>query len=297
MAIAFDRPGIAELHARLAQHARALLDRCGDYALQIHADEVGPEHLLSILMEDEECAAHRAAVHAFADPATIAEEVRSLSNGILIGGSAAALPFSPFGVRALRAARSCAAQRGDAAVEVGHLLLGSFTALPDDVRATLEDAGWSPDGAALLIPAGGAGKVVDSGPLFRCFSDDAKRLLSAAARLARAAPAPSVSAAHLFLACLQLGARIERAAGVPASRARLALRGRSADTSRVEGAPLPIDQALEAFLGGLEPGADTLALLQRFHAGGTSELAQVLLRQRITPALLERARGAFRDPD
>jgi len=51
-----------------------------------------------------------------------------------------------------------------------------------------------------------------------------------------------------------------------------------------------------AFLEGVEPGADSLALLARFLAGGTPELAQILIRSKVTPTLLERARGAFRDP-
>ncbi len=297
MPIAFDRPGLEQSHARLANYARALLDRCGEYALQIHADEVGPEHLLSTLMEDEACAAHAVTVHAFADPATIAEEARAMSAGILIGGSSAALAFSPHGVRGLKAARSLAVERGDSAVEVVHLLLGSFSALPDDVRAALDAGGWSPQGLEALITRAAAPGVTESGSLFRSFSDDAKRVLSAAAKLARSATSPSVSAAHLFVAGLQSETRLERAACIPASRARLVLRGRSDDPSRVEGPPLPVDDALAAFLRTLPERADSLAMLRHYHSGATAELAQVLHRQRVTQALLERARGAFHDPD
>jgi len=38
-------------------------------------------------------------------------------------------------------------------------------------------------------------------------------------------------------------------------------------------------------------------LLARFLAGGTPELARLLARHRITPALLERAQAAFEDPE
>ncbi len=122
-------------------------------------------------------------------------------------------------------------------------------------------------------------------------------MLSSAAKLARAAPASSISAAHLFQACLQAHASLERAAGMPASRARIALRGRSADDSRVEGDPPPSAAALEALLASLAEGADTLALLASFHGSGTPELARILLRHKVSPALLERSRGAFQDPE
>ena len=117
-----------------------------------------------------------------------------------------------------------------------------------------------------------------------------------AARLARSTSSRSISAAHLFQASLQAEVALERASGMPASRARIALRGRGDDPSRVEGGPLAPDEAFERFLRGLPAEADTLAMLRQFHAGGTPELAQVLARHKVTPALIERSGGAFRDP-
>ena len=288
----------ARLAARLVPYTRALLDRAAHEALQIHADEVGPEHVLGTLMSDEECAAYRVATHAFADPDTIRDELRSHAAGILISGSAAALPFSALGVKALRSARALAARRGDASVEVPHLALGSFEHLEAELRELFEGAGWNAAGLlATLPPAGPPGGVSESGHLFRHFSDDAKRALSGAARLARSTSLPSLSAALLFQASLAHEARLERACGMPASRARIALRGRLADTTPVEGGPLGPDSSLEAFLGRLPERADSLDLLRAAHAGGTPELAQVLARHKVTLALLERSRAAFRDPD
>lgn len=294
--IALDSPELVQLAARLAPYARQLLDRCAHDALQLHAEEVGPEHLLSTLMSDEECAAHRAALHAFADPATIRDEALTLAAGILISGSSAALPFSAFGVRALRGARERAAARGDAMVEVPHLALAAFDELEADLRELFAGAGWSPAGLEALLGSGGAGGVVASGHLFRHFSDDAKRALSAAARLARASSSRSISAAHLFQASLQAETRIERACGMPAARARIALRGRLDDMSAVSGSPLAPDDALAGFLARLPGAADSLEMLRALHAGGTPELAQVLVRHKVTAALLERARAAFEDP-
>ena len=105
-----------------------------------------------------------------------------------------------------------------------------------------------------------------------------------------------LSAALLYQASLAHDPRIERACGMPASRARIALRGRLEDLTLVEGGPLGPDSALETFLGRLPQRADSLDLLHAAHAGGTPELAQVLARHKVTTALLERSRAAFHDP-
>lgn len=294
--IALDTPALRSAAARLHPHARKLLDRAAHDALQLHADEVGPEHLLSTLMLDEDCAAQRVVVHAFADPETVADEARSISAGILISGSSSALPFSALGVRALRGARARAARRGDDEIGVAHLALAAFDELEADVRELFASSGWTPAGLEALVPAG-AGVVREEGHLFRHFSDDGKRALSAAAKLARASAVRSISAAALFQACLQYEARLERACGMPASRARIALRGRLDDPSQVEGGPLAPDEALAELLAGLPERADSLDLLAALQADGTAELATILARHKVTAALLQRARGAFRDPD
>ena len=294
--IALDTPELERCVARLAPYARALLDRAAHAALQIHAEEVGPEHLLSTLMEDEDCAAHRTAVHAFADPATIADEARSIAAGILISGSSAALPFSARGVLALRGARARAAQRGDDLVLVPHLALAAFDQLEADLQELFSASGWSPAGLEALLPQG-AGSASEQGHLFRYFSDDAKRALSASAKLARSGAARSISAAHLFQSTLAFEARLERACGMPASRARIALRGRLEDSSEVQGGPLGPDSALEAFLARVPERADSLDLLATLQASASPEIGTILARHKLTPALLARARGAFSDPD
>jgi len=294
--IALDTRELELLAARLAPYARTLLDRAAHAALQIHADEVGPEHLLSTLMEDEDCAAYRTAVHAFADPATISDEARSIAAGILISGSSAALPFSARGVLALRGARERAARRGDDLVQVPHLALAAFDQLEADLQELFSASGWNPAGLEALLPQG-AGGASEQGHLFRYFSDDAKRALSASAKLARGGTARSISAAHLFQSTLAFEARLERACGMPASRARIALRGRLEDTSEVQGGPLAPDSALEAFLARVPERADSLDLLATLQAAASPELGTILARHKLTPALLARARGAFADPD
>jgi hypothetical protein len=247
-------------------------------------------------MLDEDCAAQRVVVHAFADPETVADEARSIAAGILISGSSTALPFSALGVRALRGARARAARRGDDEVAVAHVALAAFDELDPDLRELFSGSGWNPAGLEALLPAG-SGIVREDGHLFRHFSDDGKRALSAAAKLARASSVRSISAAALFQACLQYEARLERACGMPASRARIALRGRLDDPSLVSGGPLAPDEALTRLLERLPERADSLDLLSTLQVAGTAELATILARHKVTAALLQRSRGAFRDPD
>jgi len=295
MAIAMESADVAGLWNEFAAPTRIWIERSGAYAALLHADEVGPEHVLCTLMDDENSAAYRAVVHAFADPATIADETRAMAAGITVSGSAASLPFSELGVRALRGARSLAARRGEATVELAHLLEAAFAQFDVAIRATFEAAGWNGATEAQAVPTSAAPEP--SGPLFRNFADESKRAMSAAAKLARQSEVRSIGPVQLLLACLQADPRVERASGVSAARARLLLRGHAEDTTAVSSPALPPDDALVEFLRGLRRDADSLALLAHFHAGQTPELAQVLSRHKVTLALLERATGAFSDDD
>jgi hypothetical protein len=227
-------------------------------------------------------------------PETIAGEVLALASGILVSGSAVSLPFSPRAVRALEAARELAAERRAGSVGRVHLLLASVRALPEAVAADLAAAGYAE--AGLHGADDDAGDVSFSGPLFRQFSEDAKRALSAAAKAARQEGLCAIPPGHLALACLGASPELARAAGISVPRARSVLRGRMRDDSLPEPRELGADDALEAYLAGLAPGAGSLELLAHFHSGATPELSRLLARHRVTTALLGRLAGAFVDP-
>jgi hypothetical protein len=131
--------------------------------------------------------------------------------------------------------------------------------------------------------------------LFRAFSDDAKRSLSAAARLARQSDAPAISPALLVLAVLQGATDLERASGISSSRARLLLRERTLDPTPPPPRAVAPDEILLTFLRDVPAPADSLALLAHFHAGATPDLARLLARHKVTPALLARVRSAYGD--
>jgi ATP-dependent Clp protease ATP-binding subunit ClpA len=290
-----------DLRARLDRHllpyARGLIESSARYAAYLHADEVGAEHLLCTLMEDEECAAHRLVEHAFADPETLADEVRALAAGIMVTGSSASLPFSEGGVLALESARRLAAERREASVQVAHLLAAALDGLPEDLRAAAHEAGYDRAGLdALFGPGVATGAARSEGSLFRHFSEDAKRCLSAAARLARGSQGEPIGPAHLILSCLQGRTDLEGGAGLSAARMRVLLRGRMQDPTPLANRALEPDSTYLTFLSELPERAGSLELLARYHAGPTPEIAQVLLRHRVTPALLERAAAAFSDP-
>lgn len=287
----------ARLESRARPYALALIRRAGRYAAELHADEAGVEHLVCTLMADPDCAARRAVEHAFADPETLADEVRALAAGILVTGSAASLPFSPGGVLALHAARDAAAAAGRAEVRPALLLACALEQLPADLRAALDEAGY--ERAGLEQAAGPTGVVPSQAPegsLFRRFSEESKRCLSAAARISRGDRGASIGPAHLVLACLQSRRELERAGALSASRVRMLLRERMLDPTPLSPRPIEPDEVLEAFLAALPQDCDSLTLLARCHGGATPEVAAVLTRHRVTAALLERSAGAFRDP-
>ena len=73
-----------------------------ELALSLHADAVSREHLVCVLLSDEESALSELVEHAFADPETLHQDALALAPGILVVGSGATKPFS---VRAVLAAR------------------------------------------------------------------------------------------------------------------------------------------------------------------------------------------------
>lgn len=291
MSLDLDDPGLARILERLEPYARALLRTAGAHALRLHAETVAPEHLLSTLMADPRSAAHAVVLHAFADPGTISEEALAISPGLMVVASGSTLPFSVRAVEALTRARAATEAAGEDAVGVSRILSQSVSAFDEDLRRTLREAGFSAE-----IP-GGIATVASLGPgLFRHFSMPAKRVLSGSNRLAAGDRAPSISHVHLFLGCLQEDEELATRTGVSFRRARVLFSGSTWDDSAPPMRALPPDPSMIAFLEGVPAGSDSLALLARFLAGGTPDLAQILVRSKVTTKLLERARNAFRDP-
>lgn len=283
-------PALAPLLGRLGARARELLVRSGEHALRIHADAVTPEHLLSTLMADESSAAHAAVLHAFADPGTIADEALAISPGWMVVASGSTLPFSARATAVLSSAGDRAAREGAGEIGAELLLAEAEAALEEDLRSALRAAGYAGFRGSPGGPEEAPGSPRRLGPA-------AKRALSAANRMAASEKASSISPAHLFLACL-LGDEAHAAeVGLGFPRARGLLAGRTADTSAPAKRRLPPDPSLLRFLSDLPTGADSLAMLARFHAGNTPELAAILNRSKVNAPFLERARGSFLDPD
>ena len=282
-------PALAPLFRRLATRARELLEQTGRHALRLHADAVTPEHLLSTLMADENCAAHAAVLHAFADPETIADEARAISPGWMVVASGSILPFSAGAAAALASASARAGEEGDSEVGLAILLRESEALLEEDLRSSIRAAGY----VARVPPAHSGREATPAGR----FTTAAKRALSAANRIAASEKADSISPAHLFLASLLEDASLAAAVGIGFPRARGILAGRTRDTTVPLARRLPPDDSLVRFLSDLPEGADSLALLRQFHAGQTPELAAILNRSKVNAGFLERAQGSFRDPE
>lgn len=278
---------------RLAPSGQRALRAAAAEALRVHARELSLEHLVSTLMADELCAAHRAVLHAFADPDSIAAEALALAPGLLVVGSGASLPFSTRAARALFAARAIAAGAGASAVEPQQLARAALVELEEGARALLAGALAEPGSAA---PPAGSPDLERASELLHAYSLASKRALGLACRLAHRAGRRAIAPAHVLLACLESAPELGAALGFTLSRARAALAGRDEDASAPPDRPLSPDAELGAALSALPPGADTHALLALAIASGSAELRALLARHRTTSALLERTRGALADP-
>jgi ATP-dependent Clp protease ATP-binding subunit ClpA len=286
----------ARSHARLSPYAQTALERSARHALRLHSDVVTPEHLLSTLMDDPRSAACALVLHAFADPPTIADEALAISPGVMVVASGGTLPFSPLGLQALVAARLLARDQREAEVEDVHLVLQSAAVMDEELVAALSASGFDLDRLRAQRATESASPVPTSGPLFKHFSSRAKHALTHANHIAAGFKLDAISPAHVLLGALKDGERMTALCGLTFQRARLVLAGNTADETEPRPRSLSPDGTLIAFVEGLPDRADTLALLARFLAGDTPELAQILSRNKITAELIERARGAFEDP-
>jgi ATP-dependent Clp protease ATP-binding subunit ClpA len=282
--------------ARLQPYAREVLERTARHALRLNADVVTAEHLLSTLMADPASAACALVLHAFADPQTIAGEALAISPGVMVVGSGATLPFSPLGLRALIAARALARERRESEVDDLHLTIESAAAIGSESLAALRAAGFDSERLRSEPALASDSPAPDSGPLFKHFSLRAKRALTQANHMASALRLEAISPAHVLLGTLKESERSSSLGGLSFQRARLVLAGRTADETEPAPRALPPDESLIEFVERLPDRAGSLALLAQFLAGDTPELAQILLRNKVTAELIERARGSFDDP-
>lgn len=283
--------------ARLAPYARASFERAAGLAARLHAEELSPEHWLAALLGDEDCAATRVVLHAFADPETIGVEVLALCAGIMVVGSERTLPFSVLGVRVLETARARAATAeapkvlpADVFEAAGeHLapeLLARLAQLPG-VR--LEPRERPPGEKGSALPA--------TGPLFRHFAPDALRALGASARAAAGLSRPSISPAHLFLGSLEADPDLKERTGLTPGRLRMAMSGLDEDRTPLPERALGGDERLRRMLAHLPDGAQTLDVLGWILERGGAEVGALLRRQKVTPELFERCRGIYLDPE
>lgn len=282
---------LARASAHLGSYARESLVRAASLAGRLHAETVSPEHWLAALLEDEECGATRAVLHAFADPETIGIEVRALCAGIMVVGSDRALPFSVGALAALGRARGAALERAAAAVTPHDVFRAARGELPEALRQRVP-AG--PETVEAATP--GAEPFRADEPYFRHFAPVALRALGAACRAAAALERDAIGPAHLLLGCLDCDESLRHEVGLTAGRLRIALAGYDEDPTPLAIRPLEGDPRLLALLGSLVQGAGTLQVLAELLARGNEELIALLQRQKVTATLVERCRGGFTDP-
>jgi len=284
-------PRFAALQERLGEYCAHTLDLGIALARRLHAEELSPEHILAAMLGDEDCGATRLVLYAFADPETLGIEVMALCDGIMVVRSSGSLPFSVQAVEALEGAHREAARRGSETVAPIDLLCSAWRTLSVEVRGRLQTleptAGPAP---------GGEGRNPDR-HLFAAFDETARRALGRAARAASEHRRNSISPAHLILGALEADESLTAATQLTPQAARFALADADDDPTPLPDRPLSVAEELFELLAPLPDGAGTSALLGRFLGAGSEEVRALLIRQKITPALYERAGGSFSDPD
>lgn len=279
----------------LGAYTRLSLARAAALAARLHAEELAPEHWLAALLVDEDCAATRVVLHAFADPETIGVEVLAQCAGIMVVGSERTLPFSVRGVDALVAARARAHARGAARVEPLDVFLEAYERLRPELKDRLgRPAGL--DEAARTAPAAPAGGA-DSGPLFRSYAPESLRALGASCRAAGGMGRDAIAPAHLVLGLLDVDEPLRAKVGLAPHRVRILASDLDEDPTPLPERDLAVEPRLDELLAALPPGASTLEVLGWILAHGSEEMVALLRRQKITSALVERCRGAFSDPE
>lgn len=304
-------PAVARILEGLAPYARETLERAARHARRLHAKELTSPHVLVTLLRDEEAAATRIVLHAFADPTTIATEAMALCTGIMVVGSGQTLPFSVEGVRTVHDARALAADEGRAEVAPAHVFRAAYERLGDAAREALGRAGLA-EASALSESAATPGP--DETPLtpgrdegdalFHVYDQDARRALGAACRVAARLGRESISPAHLVLACLELDEGLRQRTGLTGSRARMVLTDVDADDTPPEAGTIGFAAELVELLDPLvaggpvrtDDGHDTVALLGVLLRHGSDEVRSLLERQKVTRAFFERVHAGFHDP-
>lgn len=289
-----DHPSTRAAHAGLGPYAQRLLERAAGHAHALHADEVAPEHLLTVMLLDEESAAHETILFGFGDPDSLAAEALALSPGILVVGSESSRPFSPAGVRALFRARELAAGAGAAAVSPAAVVAGALEEVDEPLRSELCEAGLV--APSLAGEPRGDAPLETTGALFAHFDAPARRALGLACRIAVRRERAAIAPAHVLEACLEADGALAARAGLAVARLRALCSGRDADDSPPPPRRLPADEALLALLGGLPANAGSLDLLDAYCGRGPEEVAAVFRRNKVSQELVARARGTFRDP-
>jgi len=283
------------MKSRLSPYLQRSLAAAEARALEIHGDEVGCAHLLERILDDSDSALHEAILDSFADPEGMAVESLALAPGILIVGSGEATPFSTRAVTAMRAARSLAIERGANEVTPHEVLFACADELPDGRLDALTEAGLKL-AAALENAPGGTSTVREEGHLFHAFSPDARRMLVFAARESSQAKEGSISPARLLMAALQTDRDLGERSGLTSHRARLLLAAHTTDATLAPERSLPLDPAFHSFLSALPANASSLDVGILLLSESQDELAQILLRQKVSPERLQAAQSVFSDP-
>ncbi len=290
---------VAEAIEGLAPYLREILHEGARRARWLRSDEVHLVHVLGAAAGNEDSALGQVVEHAFADPETLDVEMLSISPGLMVVGAKGTLPFSGGALRALENARRGALQAGQSSIEPFNLAQACAGELNEPtltgIHRALPPANW-PSAPKMQVPGQAGTQLESDGHLFQGLGPSTKRALVYACRAAQQAEEMFIGPLRLLVGSLEADSGLTEACHWTAAKVRASTR--QLDQSEPEGDPEPLGPAddLRCVLTELKPGGDSLDLLALTLSTGSVELRALFGRHRITPMLVQKARGAFSDP-
>jgi hypothetical protein len=191
----------------------------------------------------------------------------------------------------LNGAHQEAAERQSEKVAPIDLLCAAWRALPDAIRPRMKVLG------AVAGEPPKARVELSKKRFFGAFDNAARQTLGQAAKAAAALGRDSISPAHLILGALEADEDLRERTALTPTTARFALTDADDDPTPLPTDPIGIADELFQLFDPLPDGSETTAMLGRFLSHGPPEVRALLVRQKVTPALFERAGGSFSDPD
>ncbi len=148
---------------KFTERARGFIQSAQDWALRANHQQFRPEHLLKVLLDDDEGLAARLIRASGGRPEQALKDTETaLAKLPQVQGGSGQIYLAPESARLFEAAQEAAKKAGDSFVTAEYLLLALAMAQGTDAARILKDAGATPQGLNAAIKALRQGRSADS---------------------------------------------------------------------------------------------------------------------------------------